>query len=339
MRRNVAPAALVVIPLGLVALQPYLARLAERWPAARQGPARVAGASALVAAAAVFTISIVSHRFYLAEGQPIRFGIGLSRAHLPIGAAEFLDEHLPDARVWCDMVSSSTLHFFTRPHRDVPILSNTWAYPPSTLSANRALRSLRRPPGRLVSDYDADAVVLNHEGSTPLFRALAKHPTWELVHLEGTHALFARATGVQAARVRNASLAKVSDVAAYVTAQREIDPSLSWSLVRPGVALLRSGLGALAVETFEAVLRERPDWPEAWSYLGLGYLTRARGPGGDASAELAGARDAFARALELDPGNEVALENLEKLDRHFGSPEPGAGSPAFEDEQGRGDPL
>ena len=339
MRRNVAAAALVVIPLGLAALQPYLARLAERWPAARRGPTRVAGAGALVAAAAVFTFSIVTHRFYIAEGHPIRFGIGLSRVHLPIGAAEFLDEHLPDARVWCDMVSSSTLHFFTQPHRDVPILSNTWAYPPSVLSENRAFRSLRRPTARLASDYDADAVVLNHEGSTPLFRALAKDPTWELVHLEGTHAVFARTTGGQVARVRNASLAKIPDVAAYVTAQREIDPSLAWSLLRPGVALLRAGLGDVTVETFEAVLRERPDSPEAWSYLGLAYLTRARRPEGPASADLDAARDAFSRALELDPGNEVALGNLEKLDRRLGSPEPGARSPAFEDEQGRGDPL
>jgi hypothetical protein len=339
MRRNAAAAALVVIPLGLEALRPYRTRLTERWPAAQGGPARIAASSALVVAAVAFTCSIVTHRFYLAEGQPMRFGLGLSRAYLPIGAAKFLDEQLPEARVWCDMVSSSTLHFFTLPHRDVPILSNTWAYPPSVLNENRESRSLQRPVGRLASDYDAEAVVLSHELSAPLFRALAKHPTWELVHLEGTHALFARASGGQAARVRNASLAEVSDVAAYVTAQRQIDPSLAWSLVRPGVALLRAGLGALAVESFEAVLRERPDWPEAWSYLGLGYLTRARQPEADAPADLAGARDAFARALELDPGNEVALRNLEALEGRFESPVPGLRSPVFEDEQGRGNPL
>ena len=153
------------------------------------------------------------------------------------------------------------------------------------------------------------------------------------------HALFARASGGQAERVRDASLANVSDTAAYVTKQREIDPSLASSLVRPGVALLHAGFGALAVETFEAVLRERPDWSKALRYLGLAYLTRARRPEGGASADLARARDTFARALELDPGNEVALGNLEKLERLFGSPEPGVRSPAFEDEQGRGDPL
>ncbi len=339
MRRNVAPAALAAIPLGLAALRPCVTRLTERWPASRRDPVRVAVASALVVAAAAFSWSIITHRFYLAEGQPIRFGLGLSRANLPIGAAEFLDEQLPDARVWCDMVSSSTLHFFTVPHRDVPILSNTWAYPPSVMTDIRELRSLQRPIARLVADYGADAVVLNHEASAPLFRALSKHPTWELVHLEGSHALFARASGGQAQRVRDASLANVSDTAAYVTEQREIDPSLASSLVRPGVALLHAGFGALAVETFEAVLRERPDWSEALSYLGLAYLTRARRPEGGASADLARARDTFARAVELDPGNEVALRNLEKLERRFGSPQPGVRSPAFEDEQGRGDPL
>jgi hypothetical protein len=339
MRRNVAPAAMAAIPLALAALHPYLTRLTDLWPAARRGAATVAVASGLAIAAAAFTYSIVTHRFYLAEGRPMRFGLGLSRANLPIGAADFLDEHLPDARVWCDMISSSTLHFFTVPHRDVPILTNTWAYPPSVLIENREARSLQRPVGRLATDYGAEAVVLNYEFSAPLFRALAQHPTWELVHLEGSHALFAAESGGQAERVRDASLAKVSDTAAYVVAQREIDPSLASSLVRPGVALLHAGLGALAVETFEAVVRERPDWPEAWNYLGLAYLTRAPRTEGDASADLARARDTFARALELDPGNEVALRNLEKLERHFGSPEPGVRSPAFEDEQGRGDPL
>jgi len=339
MRRNVASAALVAIPLGLAALRPYAARIAERWPAARSGSAHAAFASALVGAAAVFTVSIVTHRFYLAEGQPTRFGRGLSRAQLPVGAAEFLDEHLPDARVWCDMSSSSTLHFFTVPHRGVPILSNTWAYPPSIMTEIREVRSLQRPVARLVDDYDADVVVLDHEGSAPLFRALSKHPTWELVHLEGTHAVFARTSGQQAERVLDLSLAKLSDTGAYVAEQREIDPSVAWSLIRPGVALLRAGLGALSVETFETVLRERPDLPEAWSYLGLAYLTRAGQPEWDASADLAEARGAFARALELDPGNEVAIKNLRGLSRRFGSPEPGTPSPAFEDEQGGGDPL
>jgi hypothetical protein len=339
MRRNVASAALAAVPLGLAALRPYGTRLTERWPALRGGPASVAVASALVVAAAAFTGSIITHRFYLAENQPMRFGLGLSRANQPIGAAEFLDEHLPDARVWCDMSSSSTLHFFTAPHREVPILSNTWAYPPSLLTEIRKVRSLERPVARLVTDYGAEAVVLRHEGSGPLFRTLAKHPAWELVHLEGSHALFARTSGAQAEWARDASLAKVSDTAAYVTAQREIDPTLASSLVRPGVALLRAGLGALAAETFEAVLRERPDWPEASNYLGLAYLMRALRPEGDSSADLARARDAFARTLVLDPGNEDALRNLDKLERHLGSPEPDVRSPKFEAEQGRGDPF
>ena len=347
MRRNVAAAALATIPLGLAALEPYRVRIVERLrlservrPTQRGGRlardrAIIACASGVTVIAAVFTYSIVTHRFYLAEGHPMRFGSGLSRAYLPIGAAEWLDEHRPGARVWCDMVSSSTLHYFTLPHREVPILSNTWAYPPAILTENRTFRTLRRPVERLVTDYAADVVVLDHEGSTRLYRALAKHSSWELVHLEGRNALFvrqsARDSDDPAARVRDAPLASISDTAAYVTRQRAIDPAVETALLRPGVALLHAGLGALAVETFEAVLRERPDRPEAWHYLGLAFLVRAA-RGGSTLADLDAAQNAFERALDLDPGNEVALENLERLERRRER------SPSLEDEQGRRDP-
>ena len=317
MKRNVAPAALVVIPLGFATLRSVAYRVfAERFgPGLVQGPRSVTTivfACGIVAASTAFAVSVATNRFYLAEGHPMRFGIGVSRANLPIGAAHWLDAHLPEARVWCDMGSCSTLLFFTTPHREVPISGNTWAYPPSVMAEMREVRSLQRPLRKLVADYDADVVVVDYMHSPQLFRALARHPNWELVHVEGRHVTFGRLEGSQAEVVRARSLAALTDVAGYVARQRQLDPSLKSALLHPGVVYLNAGLGELAVETFTAIVGERPEWSAAWNYLGLGYLTRAR-QSRASLADTEAAMNAFRRALELDPEDEIARGNLEKL--------------------------
>jgi hypothetical protein len=337
MKRNVAPAALASIPLSLALLRDSLDPFVRGLTPSRRSAATLGFSSGIIALAALFTFSIVSNRFYVSEGQPIRFGIGISRAALPIGAAQWIDEKLPEARVWCDMMNSSTLHFFTNPHRDVPILTNTWAYPPAIMGMLRDVRSLQRPVESLVDDYRADVVVLNYQHSSPLFRALATHPAWQLVHVEGSQVVFGRLAGSQAETVRTHSLAALRDLGAYVKRQRELDPALESALLHPGIVYLNAGLGELAVETFSAIVRERPDWPAPWNYLGLGYLARAQLE--TPTADLEAARHAFGRALELDPDSEVARLNIEKLSslsRELRSP---ADSGALDDEQGRRDSL
>jgi hypothetical protein len=313
MKRNVAPAALAVIPLGLAATRVLFDNFATRMAPARRSIVTVGFASLVIASATVFASSIISNRFYLAEGHPMRFGIGISRTHLPIGAARWIDAHLPEARVWCDMASSSTLHFFTEPHREVPILTNTWAYPPAIMAELREVRSMQRPIESLVDDYRADVVVLDYRHSPPLFRALAKHPTWALVHVEGRQVVFARLEGSQAEVVRSQSLAALENLEAFVRRQRQSDPALESALLHPGIVYLNAGLGELAVETFGAIVRERPSWSVAWNYLGLGYLTRAREERVDELAVFEAALHAFGEALRHDPSNEIALRNLEML--------------------------
>ena len=338
MRRNVAPAALAVIPLGLSALHPISSSLVRRLAPSRRVLSGVVCACAVIAGATVFTYSIVTNRFYLAEGHPMRFGLGVSRAHLPIGAARWLDRHLAGARVWCDMANSSTLHFFTTPHRELPILSNTWAYPPSVMTELRALRSLRVPVERLVEDYGAEAVVINYENSRPLFRALARHPLWELVHVEGRSVVFARASGKRRETVRRLALGAIEDVDSYVAMQRQLDPAVGPALLHPGIVYLNAGLGDLARATFASVVRERPNWAEAWNYLALAHLAPARAgrPENQKGIAREHARQAFRRALEIEAGNEVALRHLERLS---GTRRPGSGSAALEDEQRGGDPF
>jgi hypothetical protein len=338
MKRNVAAAALVVIPLGLAALRGPLLDFGRHRAPVRGAIITVAVALLVIASAATFTYSLVTNRFYVSEGHPMRFGLGISRTNLPIGAAQWIDAHLPDARVWCDMVSSSTLHFFTKPHREMPVLTNTWAYPPAALAENHEVRALARPITSLVEDYGADVVVINYKYSPPLLLGLARHPIWELVHVEGPYATFARLEGSQSEVVRAESLAALPDVDAYVRHQRKLDPVLRAALLHPGIVYLRAGLGELAIATFTAIVRERPDRTVAWNYLGLGYVARAMSEPENRLADFEAARKAFDSALELDPGNEIARGNIRTLtasEERLEHPR----SRALEDEQRGRDPL
>jgi hypothetical protein len=320
MRRNIAPAALVIIPVALAALNPVTTAIASRMGLRNRLPMTIAAAGGIAGLAAFFAFSIVTNRFYYEEYRPVRFGIGISRVSLPIGAAGWLDEHLPDARVWTDMASSSTIHFFTRPHRDLPIISNTWAYPPAVMRKVRRLRTTRNSLDRLLSEYHADVVVLQYSGSLPLFWALSSRPEWLLVHVEGNHVVFARAAGKQTEIVRRAaSNLGMPSAAAYVAQQRSLDPSLDATLVHLGRVFVQTGLNDLAVETYSAIVQERPEWVSAWNALGAALVirgTRLRADHDPADrADFLRAEQCFRTILELDPGNEGAVQQLEVLSR------------------------
>jgi hypothetical protein len=318
MRRNIAPAALVIIPVALAALNPLMMAIANRLTLRDRTPLMIAVAGGIAAVSAFFAFAIVTNRFYYEEERPIRFGIGMSRVGLPIGAADWLDEHLPDARVWTDMASSSTIHFFTRPHRDVPIISNTWAYPPAVMRKVRRLRATRHTVDRLLYEYNADVVVLQYTGSLPLFRALSARPEWRLVHVEGGHVVFARAAGEQAEVVRRAAAnLGMPDAAAYVAQQRSLDPSLGATLVQIGRVFVQNRLDDLAVETYSAIVKERPDWVRGWQGLGAALMlrgTRLRAEQDPASrADYLWAEQCFRTILELDANSEAAGQQLDKL--------------------------
>ena len=87
MRRNVAAAALVIIPVALSALNPLMTAIGSRLAFRDRSPAILAVAGGIAILSAVFAFSVVTNRFYFGEHRLIRFGIGMNRVFLPIGAS------------------------------------------------------------------------------------------------------------------------------------------------------------------------------------------------------------------------------------------------------------
>lgn len=318
MKRNVASMALLIVPVSLAVLVPLMSLTAGRW---RRFLA-FASAYLVVALSVCFAFGVVTNRFYAQEKQPMRFGMGISRAYLPVGAAEWLDTHMPGARIWCDMSSSSTLHFFTRPHREVPIISNTWAYPPVIMARAQEFRGADSIYfDQYAQSANIDVVVLRYDWSPGLYQTLVMHRRWLLAHVEGVHVVLLNPRGERLARARQLAIdPRKFDWDEYIRQQRLVDPLVESSLVTVGSSLQKGGYPELAIAILEAAVQEKPDIWMAWSNLGIGYLGRCRRlhDAADPAYEQAydAAKRCIERAIKLNPATISRLMKLLEYERN-----------------------
>jgi hypothetical protein len=285
MRRNVAAGAIVVLPASLLSCSLFAAARARPVNASRRG--ETPAAAVVLAAALAFAYGIASSRFYKEEGYPFRFGAGLSPIEVPLTAAAWLDRHLPGKRVWCDFRNSSNLHFFTRPHRQVPIVSNTWAYPPALMVENRGLRNAEQPFDPVAERLGVDAVLIRWQDSPGLALELAHDPRWAVVHIEGRNLLFVRATGDQEGLARRAAgLLQETPPSALIARYARMDPFLDEALLPAGESLAAAGLLDQSVAVLRYVTEKMPGDARAWTYLARAYAARAarRQPADEAGA-------------------------------------------------------
>jgi hypothetical protein len=202
MRRNIAPAALLIVPPALSAIRELIGAVAGRLGARPRPAWQMAAAGAITVAGLWGVFNVVTHRFYRDERRAVRFGLGVSRTVVPVGPAEWINAHEPRGRLWTDYNSSSNVLYFTRPHREVPILTNTWAYPPGVMQRVLDYSRGRRPFGSGDAPAAFRIVVLRMDRtSIPLGRALERDPKWALVYLDAMHVVFLSAEGPNAGPV------------------------------------------------------------------------------------------------------------------------------------------
>jgi tetratricopeptide (TPR) repeat protein len=206
----------------------------------------------------------------------------------------------------------------------LPILTNTWAYPPAVLGQLVDVNAGHRPAGPVFSNHDVAVVVLRLTAATgPLARALQGDPDWALVHLDAWHGVWLRRTGPNAALARRAELDLTSPAASerLIATAGGQDPTGAHGRYLAGVSAYRLGAYGLAAEALRASLAIEPDWPDRWNTLGLALVSRGteRLAGGDprGRADLQAGRSAFQRALSLESDHEQARQNLRHVERQL----------------------
>jgi hypothetical protein len=334
MRRNIAPASLVVVPVALAAL--WSGQGASRpWPAAGARLARILGLAAPLGALAVagwLGSEVVTQRYWDRPASPQRFGLGTSRLQLPVGAAGWIRDHHPEGRIWSDFYSSSTVRFFSGGLNPINLVTNTWAYPPEVMRdagrVSRGERTFREAAAR----FEPQLVVLRASVSGPAARELARDQAWQLVHLEGESLLFLRRDGPNSALARAEGLRPGGlDLDRYARSLEASDPLPAEALSAGATGLLTLGWLDQGIELLERSLRRR----EGSGRLGLAYLLdlerlgyalagraestcRAGSPLAPCQADLTRAEAFLARVSAAAPGRAATARALEAVRGNLG---------------------
>jgi hypothetical protein len=317
MSRNLAVFAVIAMP-------PAAALLAD-WGRARRGGRDLGARTTATAAAAVavaallVTASVVDQRFYLPRNGLSRFGLGVSRLVLPVDAAAWIDAHDPPGRVWCDYDTSSNLMYLTRPHRETPVTTGTWTFPPEVMVEGLLLEVGRASFAEYAGKYDVQTVVFSTvwKGPTPLMARLIRDPDWAIVDVGVAHVILARRSGAAAALAAAQELrAGTFDVPRLVARAEAADPAVVPALGRAVDLLLLLEWEEPARQVCGEILRRDASDAPAHARIARAYLQEAarsvneaaRLEGEGLAAEAAAARDvARAKCSEAEESANRAL--------------------------------
>ena len=315
MRRNIAVAAMVITPLALGACWPLLEALTRRLSPRRAH--RAAGIVSLAVShlAGAMLLMVVTQRFYFNERFPARFGWGLSALELPLIPAEYLSGQPAIDRIWSDFNISSSIHYFTRPHPPVPILTNTWAYPPAVMREVMDYSNGALPFAQAEASYGLSIAVLRAGyASEALMRQLAEDRRWSLVSIDGRHVVFQK----DASPLRIITPASF-DTGQYIAMLTRQDPVPASALHLGGTTLYELGWNKQAAEVFAAAVGHEPRYYEAWSMRGtclarMGEQLLHQTGNRTMLQEAAGC---FRKALEIKSDYAPARTNLTLVERQL----------------------
>ncbi len=343
MRRNIAPTAVVLLPVSLGAL----AGAASRLRLGKMQWAHVATAIMVLAATGWFIASVTTSRFYYNERRSWRFASGPTTHDIPIATSELLKKLPRDVRVFTSYNVSSTVLYFSGDEqglRDVPLVTNTWAFPAWTMADN--LNYCRHPAGHDTWDlepckhpkhydfsafarrYNIGIVVLDcTKDNAPLAKVLKGDYNWRLVHFDGFNVIYVRSDVAVPKDFRDGRTFEqvIADIKA-----NEILPA--FTLHRMAASLFLMGVTGKAEEVWRECVAVDPDYHEAWNQLGViliqrGHLQLSRGDLNGGRCSLLEAKTCFERALHAKSNYWRAKQNikhvtqvLERLDRGAAQP-------------------
>ncbi len=324
MRRNIAFAAILATPLALGACFSLYRTFVTESPAKKPSYSSI---SLIIVSAVVivfsgyFIFTVVTHRFYYNERSPLRFGLGNSELNLPIGPARWLTQHKPQGQVWTSFNSSSNIYYFTQPHPQVPVLTNTWAYPPGVLQEVLEVSRSTAAFESAVKRYSIQTVAIRTDiTNSRLLKYLDQNPKWSLVFLDAWYCVFIDNTGPNAELAKRFNIRKEAfDVADYSKRLAEVDPMNAYSLNLGSMTLFHLGWYSPAIEILNSATKIDPSYHKAWILKGWCLTHRAignfeAGAFSTARKDFNLARESLLAALRIKPNYKPAKNSLLALE-------------------------
>ncbi|MBI5723334.1 MAG: hypothetical protein HZA50_05205 [Planctomycetes bacterium] len=332
-RRHLAVCAFILAPASL-----YAIRLAARAIASRFHPPDFKKAAniclAMLAAASAWLVCmVVTNRFYHHEDMGVRFGTGISGLMMPVGVADWLNEHNPKGRLWADFNISSTMYYLTTPHRDVPLTTNGWAYPPDVMKKFARYMRGDIPFDEAVSDYGLNVAALHlYSGTLTLARKLRSHPRWTVVYIDAKNVIFVRNNGPNQTLARECGIAEEKfDEKEYIARILRTDKYPDFVLRAGTATLYNLGWFSAAIGVAHETLKVDSSRHEIWHVVGVCHAMRGtrriiegtlrqekdRTGAGECfqkgRGDLLKAGEYFRKALEIRPDFSDAKNDLEFL--------------------------
>lgn len=194
MRRNIAPAAMVLAPVGMLGL--WQIAQASPWRSSRRvlGLFRMGLVGLVSIIGLVGIVQVVSQRWYVRENLPWRFGLGLDRTRLFLDCGAWLDEHLEQARpAFTSFAGSSNVLYCSEKIAAVPMLTNTWAQPPLRMYEVHAMGLVPDHALAQMERWGFELAVLPYERATTrgLIIQLSRSESWQPVWVGPRAVVFA----------------------------------------------------------------------------------------------------------------------------------------------------
>ena len=333
MVRNVAPAAIVLTAITWTSLSSWPGEwLARRRPALLRKLAPVA-CGVVILAGAAFSGAVVTHKLYVSEFLPWRFGWGPSRVMIPMDAFDFFNRNRPVGRLWTDYNTCSNFHFFVQPKPDVPAVTNTWAYPPDVMTVMLDYTLGWKPFEEARRKYNVQTLAIFVDGVPALARQVSRDANWRLAYLDPLYAVFFRADGPDAELARRLEITpKNFDANRMIEQARRWDPVAPYTIHMAAATVYFLGWTDHAIDLFRVALAENPGNFRAWETLGECLAQRGQSRLRDwvrlqnelkysladeahraGKADWLEARGAYLRAQDLSPESEpgaIGLANI-----------------------------
>ncbi len=320
-RRRIAVGAFVLVPIAVSSCLGVLRAFfnlksqagRKRFFAGRV--IRITAPVLLIALSGWWIARIATNRFYYDERRSWRFGAEFNRLDMPMRVARALQTLPPDARVFTSFnVSSNLLHFSRtgETYRQMPILTNGFAYPPDVMEENIRICAGYRPFSEFQKRYDVKIVVLDCTASwAPLIQELLRDPDWTPACIDASRILFVR-------KDLSTDLSDNRNAGQFIADVKSLDPMEAFALHRAAKSFYYIGLGDLAIALAAEATKIDADYYEAWTLQGICLLARAKAfpdaGSNTARKDLLQARRHLKRALDVHPGYAPAVRALADTD-------------------------
>jgi len=241
--------------------------------------ARRALGAGVVAASIAGTLAVVTNRFYVHEGTPKEFGVGLAPSQFPGAAIQFVRQHSLRGNMFNNYDVGGYISWRCYPSRLVFFDGRNFVYKEGLYKMYRRSLSDWSAWQRMAERCGFEYVLLKHssQGLGVLLPSLWASPRWHVVHVDPVGIVFVKAGGL------NAALPAIDKTAfappqAPACAEQRRDLVISFPHEQIAMGRLCQGLGMLdlAIEWYRIALRVYPYIGSVYNDLGVIFSLKGR---------------------------------------------------------------